>query len=146
MMKLAHVTQTNNDVDDEKASSSYKKNEDDQSEDNDNNMDHDDNNAEIDVHEIIHGVALIHCAAIGGSLKILRILEESGANINALDALQRTPLHWAAFRGNQAVVEYLWERSDTELRDSDGRTALHLAKLSGHVQTANWLISRGGNI
>ncbi|OBR11251.1 Ankyrin repeat protein [Colletotrichum higginsianum IMI 349063] len=149
---------SNNNVDNENVRSSRNENEEDQDEDADNKVDSSNNDNIIDVYEIIctlirkkadttaqgrDGVAPIHCSAIGGSLKILKLLEESGANVNVLDASQRTPLLWAAFRGNQAVVEYLWEKSDTELRDSDGRTALHLAVLSGHIQTATWLVDRG---
>jgi len=52
---------------------------------------------------------LIHIAAKNGSEGMVRLLVESGADINALDygGLRKTALHWAALKGHLQVVELL---------------------------------------
>ena len=51
--------------------------------------------------------AAVHYAAVVGSKEILFDLERKGANLAALDHLQRTPLSYAVENGNEAAVERL---------------------------------------
>ncbi|KAJ2895143.1 hypothetical protein MKZ38_006860 [Zalerion maritima] len=77
-------------------------------------------------------VAPLHCAAMNGHLPVVRLLVEAGAALDVLDALRNTPLHWAAYKGHQEVVRYLSQDANKRLRDHIGRTALHLAAMSGN--------------
>ena len=47
--------------------------------------------------------------------------------------MQTTPLHIAAVRGNQGIVDLLLEHgADPSLRDADGNTPLHKAVINSH--------------
>jgi ankyrin repeat protein len=62
---------------------------------------------------------------------------------------RRTPLHYAAFWGVRAIVEFLViERlQDVHSRDStDDTTPLHLASENGHVKVARFLLERGADV
>ncbi|UQC89398.1 uncharacterized protein CLUP02_14927 [Colletotrichum lupini] len=88
-------------------------------------------------------VAPIHCAAIAGFLEAVKLLTKTGADINVRDASGKTALHWAAFHGNQTIVEYLWKIANRTLRDREGRTDLHLAV---KWKTATWLVNNDADV
>ncbi|KAF5012831.1 hypothetical protein FDECE_1120 [Fusarium decemcellulare] len=86
-------------------------------------------------------VAPLHCAAMAGRCQTVEILVENGASIDILDASGNTPLLWAAYKGHQRIVEYLWDVTNKRLRDGSGRTALHVAALAGHDRLVEWLVN-----
>lgn len=88
----------------------------------------------------IDGVAPLHLAAMNGSIETVQILIQAGAALDIQDASGTTALHWAAFKGHEAIVEYLYEDSNKKLRDKNGRTALHLAVLAGKENVARLLV------
>ncbi|KLU91868.1 hypothetical protein MAPG_10817 [Magnaporthiopsis poae ATCC 64411] len=96
--------------------------------------------AELDVRGR-DGVAPLHCAAISGHFNVVRQLIEAGAALDILDASGTTPLHWAAYNGHKDVVEYLWQDANKKLRDHYGRTALHLAAITGMAEVVRLLKS-----
>ena len=53
-------------------------------------------------------------------------------NIESVDELMSTPLHWACYNGAEESILYLlsWE-VPLNLQDKEGLTPLHLAVLSG---------------
>jgi cytohesin len=73
------------------------------------------------------GRTALHVAAGWGykgerSLTTIRMLLASGADINARDKQQQTPLHWAAQVGNRDAAELLVHNgADRTIRDSDGK-------------------------
>ncbi|KAG8673764.1 hypothetical protein FPOAC2_07235 [Fusarium poae] len=77
------------------------------------------------------GATPLHYAAMRGREDKARLLIEAGATVDIWDLAGRSPLHTAAVHGHVAVVEYLWDKSRTELRDRWGWTVLHLAAKSG---------------
>ena len=55
--------------------------------------------------------SVAHLAAIGSSLRIMRLLVEYHfAPVNVTDKEGATPLHWACQKGNIKMIEYLIKR------------------------------------
>lgn len=90
------------------------------------------------------GMTPLHYASIEGNQDIVSVLIEAGANIDITDVSGNTPLLWAVRKGALDSVQNLWEFSNKRLRDNQGRTALHLAALSGMADVVEWLIAQGG--
>jgi len=63
------------------------------------------------------------------SLAIIKMLCEQGhADVNAVDCLGRTALHWAGVLGDKLLVDYLFSQHiDFRKEDNAGKTALALA-------------------
>ncbi len=65
------------------------------------------------------------------------LLEQPGNEVNKLTHDNRIYLHWAANKGNVAIVEYLISKgSDLSLEDSKGETPLTFAAVGGQSNTA----------
>lgn len=79
---------------------------------------------------------------------IVRMLAQSGANVNAQERLKHcTALHMAARRGNIPVAEALLDcGADGEARDKLGDTPLHRAVKCGKTEMVAFLISRGADV
>ncbi|KHO10746.1 hypothetical protein MAA_11655 [Metarhizium robertsii ARSEF 23] len=65
----------------------------------------------------LDGVAPLHLAAMNGSIETVQLLIRAGAALDIQDASGNTALHWAAFKGHEAIVKYLYEDSNKKLRD-----------------------------
>jgi ankyrin repeat protein len=76
-------------------------------------------------------VAAANCRHLGS---IVSLLLENGANPNAQDAANFTPLHIAVFHGFEEIVVALikHEKTDVNSTTKDLRTPLHLACMFGH--------------
>ncbi|KFG86493.1 hypothetical protein MANI_109817 [Metarhizium anisopliae] len=88
----------------------------------------------------IDGVAPLHLAAMNGNIETVKLLIRAGAALDIQDASGTTALHWAAFKGHEAIVEYLYEDSNKKLRDKNNRTALHLAAIAGKENVVRLLV------
>ncbi|MFH1882965.1 MAG: ankyrin repeat domain-containing protein [Planctomycetota bacterium] len=67
-----------------------------------------------------------------------------GANVNAKDNWNWTPLHSAAYYGNKDIVELLIAKgADVTARDGDSRTPLWYAKDKGHAEIVSLLRKHG---
>ena len=83
------------------------------------------------------GSTLLATAALMGHTKVVALLLENGADVNARSRDGATALHTAAFLGRAETVKYLLEKgADISLRNNMGSTAIEGAKL-------NWLITKG---
>ena len=83
------------------------------------------------------GSTLLATAALMGYTKIVALLLERGADVNARSRDGGTALHAATFLGRAETVKLLLEKgANTTLRNNTGSTALEGAKL-------NWLITKG---
>ena len=72
---------------------------------------------------------------------IASLLIKAGADVNAPSADGRTPLHWAAFRGNKEFMEFLLESgADVHVEDSKGLTALDLVITTIRYDSAIFLV------
>jgi hypothetical protein len=81
------------------------------------------------------GRTALHYAAGNGNYSSCKVLLQKGANVNAQNKNQRTPLMWAALFGQQKCSKpyaevfklLLNSGADTELRSTSGETAFQLA-------------------
>ena len=86
-------------------------------------------------------------AVKAGDIVAVRRLLERGANVNARDNSQETPLHHAASRGNTEVAALLIEKgADVNARDMNHKTPLHWAASQGNTEVAALLIEKGADI
>jgi len=90
----------------------------------------------------------VHLAAGTGHAKTLRLLLDRGADANA-PALKSDvgeyyfPIHDAAWFGRVSCAEVLLQaKAELHRQNSDGRTALHLTAMLGHVKMARWLLEK----
>ncbi|XP_075747060.1 uncharacterized protein LOC119178128 isoform X11 [Rhipicephalus microplus] len=76
-----------------------------------------------------HGCTPLHLAVASGSMAVIDLLtQRSNSEVNALDDLFRTPLHWAAILGRLEVGRLLLERcAGASLADRAGATPLDYA-------------------
>ena len=82
-----------------------------------------------------------------GDLVGVRAAIAAGANVDALDAGEMTPLLWAAWRGNVDVATYLIRHdANTEARGSRGMTALMMASANGSLAIVDELLRKGVDV
>lgn len=81
------------------------------------------------------------------NIKSISALSTAGADLNAMDKLNRTPLHNAALEGRaDAVTELIRRGASLFSRDNRGRTPLHLAAMGPSAETIDALIDAGALI
>jgi ankyrin repeat protein len=83
-------------------------------------------------------------------LECIRLLVGAGANMEARDSIDRTPLLWAATMGNLALMDALLsgelgKKANIHAANKKGRNALHLAAESNHEKMVELLLRRGAN-
>ncbi len=105
----------------------------------------------------VFGSSALMAAAAADNLDAVRLLVEHGAEVHLEPTPQgpvpdpiwgglRTPLMWAAFRGNRAMVEYLLGRGADPNHVAFFGTALTQTAWRGHTEIARLLIRRGARI
>ena len=63
--------------------------------------------------------------------RVIAVLAENGANINAQDDKGRTPLHLATYGGYKEAAEQLMALgADTTIRNKRGKNALDVARMA----------------
>ena len=83
------------------------------------------------------GATLLANAAVMGHTKVVALLLENGADVNAKSRDGSTALHTAAFFGRADTAKFLLDKgADATLRNNMGGTPIEGAKL-------NWLITKG---
>ncbi len=94
----------------------------------------------IDVEASVGGTCLI-TAAYNGHLAICRLLAEKGAQMEARNIVDMTPLHYAAQQGHVEIVRLLCDRgADVESRDNRRWRPLHEAAMNGRISVLKELI------
>ncbi len=94
----------------------------------------------------------LHALAASGNLEAIRkVMQFTPAGSPALgrDDSGRTVLHCAAAEGHSDMVEYLLDSAPSvslSAADNEGNTALHLAVLGEHIETAGLLLHRGASM
>jgi ankyrin repeat protein len=110
-----------------------------------------------------YGESALYVAAFYGKLEAVKILLDSGADVNITsqeirdfccsrrgggrtDLFHMTPLHTAALHGyDQIIMALLEKKADLEIYNDHHETALHLAIKKGHLSTVNLLLRNGAN-
>jgi ankyrin repeat protein/beta-lactamase regulating signal transducer with metallopeptidase domain len=88
----------------------------------------------------------LHYAVESGDARIVRLLSDNDADINAPTTDGQTPLHIACECGHKDVVEMLVAKgADINAKDDKGQTALSLAKAQEHDKIAELLRKHGAN-
>ena len=71
-------------------------------------------------------------------------LVEKGADINATNEIESTPLIITCYKEHMSVATYLIEHgANVNLQDKNGDTALHYAAEVGHLEIVNKLLTFG---
>lgn len=88
----------------------------------------------------------LHQAILRRQVKIVPLLLEAGADVQAPDSAARTPLHLAVERGDAEIVrELLRRKADPARRDRIGWTPLHHAAAKNRLEIATLLLDSGMN-
>lgn len=103
---------------------------------------------EIDVaRQNEHGFPPLHVATLTEKPEIIDLLLEQGADINARDKFQSTPLHIAANEGLLATTAHLLKyKPDLELRATDGYTPFHFTVSRRRHDVMRLLLEHGAEI
>ncbi len=95
---------------------------------------------------ILLGIPSLTSSGELGKSYPLQISQSSG-NIHSTGAQGDTPLHWAAFKGDElAVVRLLKQGANVNARVHNGNTPLHHAAFRGHESIARVLIDHGAKV
>lgn len=86
----------------------------------------------------------LHWAAIGGQFNAVKLLVDSGINVNSRDRDNVTPIIRAAMNGQKDIVKLLIQRgADVNLYDRLHSSALHYASFHGKSKVVIMLIQAG---
>ena len=93
------------------------------------------------------GSTAVMCAASRGYWRCLRVLADSGADLQVRNHQGDTPLALATRYGNTAAVRVLLDRGvDVRVGDKRGETALFLALEAENRDTVKLLLERGSDV
>lgn len=86
-----------------------------------------------------HNIPVLYYPAIGGHLNIAERLVSAGADVNAGEG-KNTPLHGAAFYGQDAVARWLLDHdANPYAKDFNGAYPVELAEKQGHTAIVEML-------
>ncbi|XP_014229656.1 ankyrin-1-like [Trichogramma pretiosum] len=74
---------------------------------------------------------------------MLKSLLECGFDASVIDDDRKTALHYAAYEGNEKMIEVLIKCCNPNLLDIDGNAPLHLAVDQGHIGVIEALLKNG---
>ncbi|XP_052278994.1 E3 ubiquitin-protein ligase MIB2-like isoform X2 [Dreissena polymorpha] len=89
----------------------------------------------------------LHVASINDFVEVSGLLlEKGGANPNALDSEQKTPLHLAVIRQHKRSIELLLNKdANVNAQDKDGNTPLHLSQNIPLLQSFRKSVAKAGD-
>ncbi|KAG2775348.1 hypothetical protein PC116_g20380 [Phytophthora cactorum] len=92
--------------------------------------------------------ALFLETARSGDAKTAQLCLRNEQNVDEVDHLGRTALHWAALSGSDEVLSLLLRNgASIDQQDTlDGLTALHYAAFYGHVKSTRLLVCAGASM
>jgi len=84
--------------------------------------------------------SLLHFAAQGGAIDVMRLLLEAGAEANSLTNLGDTPLHDAVCDGQLACARELIPHTDLRIFNVSGNNVLHSSIIANQPETFKLLL------
>ncbi|XP_014205835.1 uncharacterized protein LOC106637542 [Copidosoma floridanum] len=79
--------------------------------------------------------------------RLVKLLLDSGANVNDCDLYRKTALHLAVeFADRRMIKLLLGHKADVNVKNCHGRTPLHLAVRRGCLDIAKMLLARGADV
>mmetsp|Transcript_1063 Transcript_1063/g.3304 ORF Transcript_1063/g.3304 Transcript_1063/m.3304 type:complete len:250 (-) Transcript_1063:570-1319(-) len=91
------------------------------------------------------GIVSLHYAAGRGSVSLIRMLVEAGANVNANDKFGNTPLFRAVGKNKDEAVAVLLELgADAEKQNAAGDNVMHMACENGNDRIVRMLVNSAG--
>ena len=89
----------------------------------------------------------LSAAAAWGTIAVVRVLLENGADVDKTVESGWTPLHKAALRGHTVIVELLLARgADIDAVNDNNQTPLHLAARQGHLYMVRLLVEHKADV
>ncbi len=102
------------------------------------------NGADINHRFLSNGSKAIHFAAQGGNPKIFALLKSKGADVNELNLMGQSPLHFASTP--EMIQSMQISTKMLNMRDKDGRTPLMFAVISDKPDLVRQLISMHADV
>lgn len=94
-----------------------------------------------------HGFSPLHWCAKEGHTKLVEMLLQRGARVNATNMGDDIPLHLASAHGHTEIVQLLLRhRSDVNTTNEHGNSPLHYAAFWGYQAIAEDLINHGAEV
>ena len=88
----------------------------------------------------------IHAASLRGHLSIIKLLQNSGWKLNAVDKYGNTALHLSTWFGSLEVVKYLVDSKLNPYKKNESKlTPLDFAVREGHHHIERWLMKVRGD-
>ena len=89
----------------------------------------------------------LHAAAANGSIEIVELLIERGADVNLQDIHGRVPIFVALAKHQTEIARRLSEEeTDVGIRTNDGSTLLMAAVRAGDAELVRWALDRGTDV
>ncbi|KAK5046503.1 hypothetical protein LTR84_008306 [Exophiala bonariae] len=93
------------------------------------------------------GESVLHYAVATGNAKVVELLVEAGALVDASDSEGRTPLHEAACFPAVAITNCLLSHgAQLQVVDADGNSPLHLAAKKSSLEVVQSLLKAGSHL
>ncbi|XP_070568943.1 putative ankyrin repeat protein RF_0381 isoform X2 [Ptychodera flava] len=87
-----------------------------------------------------------HSAIEKGYIDVVRLLKDSGANVEAKTTAGDYPIHLAAWNGRSNIIQYLLKMgAKINATNKGGDTALHYAAFCGEKETMEVLLNNGAD-
>lgn len=94
----------------------------------------------------LHGVNLIHYAAMSPDSRYLEAMIQTGADLNAADSFGYTALHYAAKEGKTESIELLLKQGIAiDIQAKNRITPLYFAAQHGQIAAVRLLLAKGAN-
>ena len=94
------------------------------------------------------GSTALHIATAEARKEVVKLLVERGANVNAVDTFDHTPLHEAVLKGNVTIIAALLavKAVNVDAKCKHGMTPLLLAARAGKAEIVKLLCDRGADL
>ncbi|MCB1138625.1 MAG: ankyrin repeat domain-containing protein [Leptospiraceae bacterium] len=94
----------------------------------------------------MNGQTALHLATKKGSMELVQLLVDGGADLDPQDPARQTPLWGASFHNHPQIIRYLVEKgANLHHKDPAGNTAMSIAAAGGATESIAELASLGLN-